>query len=93
MGKTVWIVLTFLVVAAAATGAYMFIQQTVLDPQQNLPPLAEKALSPSAVFCGTLGGSIEKRGWFAGEASYCILPDGRECEETALHQRNECVAP
>lgn len=51
--------------------------------------------NPASVNCvETLGGRLEIRKDATGaEAGFCVLYDGRVCEEWALLQRGECVQP
>ena len=51
-----------------------------------------QAGSPAAEFCARQGGTGEPRtGKSGGESSYCVFPDGTECEEWAYY-RGECSA-
>ena len=45
--------------------------------------------NPAAVFCIEQGYELETRDEVGGQASYCIFPDGSECEEWAYF-REEC---
>ena len=46
--------------------------------------------NPASVFCQEQGGQLEIRRESGGEVGYCLLPDGRECEEWAFF-RGECL--
>lgn len=91
MGKLVWIALGLLVAAGAAYGAYSFVRQSVIAPQAEMPRMTEEITNPATVFCNTLQGKVERRG--ISGVGICVLPDGRECEEQVLYERNECVLP
>jgi putative hemolysin len=45
--------------------------------------------NPAAVYCIEQGYELETRDEADGQASYCIFPDGSECEEWAFF-RGEC---
>jgi putative hemolysin len=45
--------------------------------------------NPASVFCTEQGYELEIRDEAAGQAGYCIFPDGSECEEWAYF-RGEC---
>lgn len=45
--------------------------------------------NPASVFCTDQGYELEIREEAAGQAGYCIFPDGSECEEWAFF-RGEC---
>lgn len=93
MGKAIWTVLSVILLAAAVAGAYWFVKETFLNSNKQVPGLVETISNPASVFCGTLQGKVEVRRSFMSETRVCVLPDGQECEENALYERNECVQP
>lgn len=51
--------------------------------------------NPASVYCvDEMGGAMVMHQTAEGQAGYCLLEDGRECEEWALFRSNgeECVA-
>ena len=46
--------------------------------------------NPASVHCEEEGGQVEIRDEAAGQAGYCVFPDGSECEEWAFF-RGECA--
>lgn len=50
--------------------------------------------NPASVHCGSIGGKLEIRKDVNGnETGYCLMPDGKLCEEWALFRDQKCVAP
>lgn len=50
--------------------------------------------NPASMHCVEQGGTLDIRQDAQGnEFGVCILPDGSECEEWALFQDNQCIAP
>ncbi|MBN2014761.1 MAG: DUF333 domain-containing protein [Candidatus Altiarchaeota archaeon] len=64
-----------------------------------LPPEGEDAeigiANPASVYCEKQGGELRMVETPEGQAGYCVLPDGRVCEEWRFYSSNgsECVPP
>jgi len=75
----IWIVLTLVVLALAASGC---ANSEARDT--GLP-------NPASVYCEEQGGRLEIRTVTDGaQTGYCLFEDGSECEEWAFY-RGECL--
>ena len=91
MRKIIWIATGVVVLLALAAGAYWFVGHNPFVGEPEVPGLRPQLANPASVFCGTLGGTVTIKNNAQGEVGICALPDGRQCEEWALFQKNECL--
>jgi uncharacterized protein len=58
-------------------------------------PGATGIANPAAVYCESLGGTTRNVETPQGQAGFCVLPDGRTCDEWRLFYSNstECIVP
>ena len=56
----------------------------------EVPQKSVGLANPASVYCEEEGGQVEIRDEAAGQAGYCVFPDGSECEEWAFF-RGECT--
>lgn len=77
-----------LVVLLAAYG-YVSVSRLAM-PQSETVQMA----NPASTHCVSVGGVLEIREDAVGaQAGYCVLQDGRVCEEWALFRDNTCTQP
>lgn len=83
-----------LVVLLAAYGYTTVSRFETPKTTQAAPEQQMGIANPASTHCVNVGGSLEIREDATGaQAGYCILEDGRVCEEWALFRDNTCTAP
>jgi putative hemolysin len=62
------------------------------EPEVREVPM--QIANPASVYCAEqLGGTLTIVNTPPGEVGYCVLPDGRTCEEWELFRTGNCVPP
>ncbi|MHB1086381.1 MAG: putative hemolysin [Minisyncoccota bacterium] len=71
--------------------AYGYVSVSRFEVPQ---PKTVQMANPASTHCADVGGTLEIREDAAGaQAGYCVLQDGRVCEEWALFRDNTCTQP
>lgn len=88
--------ITAAILLVVLLAAYGYVEVSRFEAPETVQTTSEQVgiANPAATHCINVGGTLEIREDAAGaQAGFCVLEDGRVCEEWALFRDNTCTAP